>query len=265
MRPGGLICTGAAALAVAVAGCGGGSYGGGGGPTTGGTTAPKGTTGATPAPVSGRYAPKIDPANFVANIDNHWLPYRPGRTARLEGVAEDGKTPQTDIETVTNVKKKIMGVECTVIRDAVYESGKAVERTDDWYAQDRQGNVWYFGEDSFELQKKGGRFVKGTDSWEAGVDGAQPGIIMLADPKPGRQYRQEYYIGHAEDQARVIGPGGAVKVPAGSYPQTLVTLEYSNIDKQYEKKWYAPGVGEIKEAVVKGGSKERFELAKTTG
>jgi hypothetical protein len=254
----------ALAMGVTILGCGGSSGTGtsGSASTSGGMST--GAANATPAPISGTYSPKIDPANFVSKIDNRDLPYKPGRTAVLTGVAEDGKTPQTDTETVTSAKKKIMGVECTVVRDFVSSKGQPIERTDDWYAQDRQGNVWYFGEASFERKfKHGGYFAKVADSWKAGVDGAKPGIVMLADPHPGDAYRQEYYIGHAEDQARVLGQGGAVKVPQGSFPQTLVTLEYSNTDHQYEKKWYAPGVGEIKEAVIKG-SHEHFELTKTT-
>jgi hypothetical protein len=104
---------------------------------------------------------------------------------------------------VTNQTKQILGITATVVRDVVSEHGAPVERTFDWYAQDEQGNVWYLGEDSFELQH--GRFVKASDSWESGVNGAEPGIIMPADPLPGQAYRQEYYPpGEALDQARVL-------------------------------------------------------------
>jgi hypothetical protein len=141
------------------------------------------------APVHGPYAPTIDPANFVTTIDNRYLPYKPGTTFHLEGVR--GTTPQTDDQVVLHRTKRILGVTCTVVRDTVSEHGRAVERTDDWFAQDRQGNVWYMGEDSFELRN--GRFVKASDSWKSGVNGAKPGIIMPAHPRPGDAYRQEYY------------------------------------------------------------------------
>src|SRR5207244_4411032 len=119
----------------------------------------------------------------------------------------------------------ILGVTCTVVRDTVSEHGKPVERTLDWYAQDRQGNVWYMGEDAFEKQH--GHFAKASDSWQSGVKGAQPGIIMPADPRLGDRYRQEFYPpGQALDEAHVLG-AGAVKVPYGRFSRALVTSEFS--------------------------------------
>ena len=132
----------------------------------------------------------------------------------FEGVR--GKTPQTDDQVVLTRTKTILGVKCTVVRDMVAEHGRAVERTDDCYAQDKEGNVWYMGEDAFE-RNKAGRFVKAGDSWRGGVNGGKPGIIMPADPKPGDAYRQEYYPpGKALDEARVH--------PAGRDPQGPVRL-----------------------------------------
>ena len=225
------------------------------------------TTGATPsprpgtlAPTHGRYAPKIDPANFVTRIDNRYQPYKPGTTFHFVGVR--GKTRQVDDEVVTHRTKLILGVKCTVVRDTVYEHGHAVERTDDWYAQDRQGNVWYMGEDAFEL--KNGRFVKASDSWKSGVAGAKPGIIMPAHPRPGDAYRQEYYPpGKALDEARVLRLSGRLTVPYGSFKGLLVTSEYSPAEPQTEQKFYAPGVGEIAERVVKGHHEE-FKLVSVT-
>jgi hypothetical protein len=147
------------------------------------------------------------------------------------------------------------------VRDTVAEHGKAVERTDDYYAQDKQGNVWYMGEDSFELQR--GRFVKASDSWLAGVKGAKPGIIMPAQPRPGDAYRQEYYPpGKALDEAHVLKLDAGLTVPAGSFKHVLVTSEYSPAEPQTEHKYYAAGVGEIAERVVKGGHEE-FKLVAT--
>jgi hypothetical protein len=213
------------------------------------------------APIHGRYAPKIDPANFVAKIDNRYLPYRPGMRIHFEGVR--GTTPQTDDQVALHRTKRILGVKSTVVRDTVSEHGKAVERTDDWYAQDKQGNVWYMGEDSFELSN--GRFVKANDSWKSGVKGAKPGIIMPAHPRPGDAYRQEYFpAGKALDEARVVRLDGSRTVPFGAFTDVLVTSEFSPAEPQTERKYYAPGVGEIAERVVKGHHEE-FRLVSVTG
>jgi hypothetical protein len=212
------------------------------------------------APIHGTYAPKIDPANFVASINNRYLQYKPGTKFHFEGVR--GTTPQTDDEVVLHRTKRILGVSSTVVRDTVSEHGRAVERTDDWYAQDKQGNVWYMGEDAFDL--KNGRFVKAGDSWKSGVNGAQPGIIMPAHPRPGDAYRQEYYPpGKALDQARVLRLTGTRTVPAGSFKHLLVTSERSPLEPQTEQKYYAPGLGEVAERVVKGHHEE-FKLVSVT-
>jgi hypothetical protein len=174
-----------------------------------------------------------------------------------------GTTPQTDDEIVTDQTKRILGIDCTVVRDTVSEHGRAVERTFDWYAQDKQGNVWYMGEDSLERNSQG-KFVKASDSWESGVNGAQPGIIMPADPQPGDAYRQEYYPpGEALDQARVLSLDGMANVPYGSYDGVLVTSERSPLEPQTEQKYYARGVGEVSEKVVKGHHEE-FQLVNIT-
>ena len=212
------------------------------------------------APIHGHYAPTIDPADFVAKIDNRYLPYEPGMRIHFVGVR--GRTRQTDDEVVLHRTKRILGVTSTVVRDTVSEHGRAVERTDDWYAQDRHGNVWYMGEDSFE--RRHGRFVKASDSWTAGVDGAKPGIIMPAHPRRGDAYRQEYYPpGKALDQARVLRLDASLTVPYGHFTRVLVTSERSPLEPQTERKYYARGVGEIAERVVKGHH-EQFELVSLT-
>ncbi len=247
----------AAVLAVIAAGCGS-SDGGSSSSTSAAVTSPSEL-----APVQGKYAPSIDPANFVAAIDNRYFPLKPGTGFHYEGVAEDGTTPQTDDEIVTHQTKKIMGVDATVVRDTVSSRGKPIEKTFDWYAQDKDGNVWYMGEDSRELRH--GKFVKVSDSWEGGVDGAQPGIIMPGDPQPGEEYRQEYYPGYALDQARVLGSGGHVKVPFGSYKDTLLTDETApKLDPGvHEHKYYVAGVGDIKEQTV-AGNHEQIQLVRIT-
>jgi hypothetical protein len=214
------------------------------------------------APIHGSYAPSIDPANFGAKIDNRYLPFKPGTTFHYEGVR--GTTPQTDDAVVTHRTKRILGVSCTVVRDTVSEHGRAVERTYDWYAQDKQGNVWYMGEDAFELQH--GRFVKASDSWQSGVKGAKPGIIMPAHPRPGDAYRQEYYPpGKALDEARVLRLSGTLTVPYRAFSKLLVTSEYSPLEPQTEQKYYAPGVGEVAERVVKGHHEEFKLVSVRTG
>jgi hypothetical protein len=212
------------------------------------------------APIHGHYSPSIDPANFVTTIDNRYWPLKPGTAFRYTGVR--GKTPQTDDEVVTHQTKQILGVTSTVVRDTVSEHGAPIERTFDWYAQDKQGNVWYMGEDSLEL--KHGHFVKASDSWESGVNGAQPGIIMPGHPQPGDAYRQEYYPpGQALDQARVLRLDGSIRVPVGSFKGVLVTSERSPLEPQTEQKYYAAGLGEVAETVVKGHH-EQFQLASVT-
>ena len=203
---------------------------------------------ANPAPVTTPYNPNIDPANFGGPIDNPWLPLKPGTTNVYRGVGDDGKTRELNTVRVTHRKKRIMGIEATVVLDRVFSGGKPEERTFDWYAQDNQGNVWYMGEDSSNFEH--GHWVKDDGSWTAGVGNGKPGIIMLAHPTRGESYRQEYSPGHAVDQAQVLGPGGTVKTPFRSFRRTLLTLEYSTIDKQYEVKWHARGVGVIKEQAI---------------
>jgi hypothetical protein len=212
------------------------------------------------APLHGTYSPMVRPADFVAAVDNPYWPLKPGTTFHYVGVR--GSTPQTDDEVVTNQTKQILGVTCTVVRDTVSERSGPVERTYDWYAQDIHGNVWYMGEDSLELH--GGRFVKASDSWRSGVDGAEPGIIMPATPRPGDAYRQEYYPpGEALDEARVLSLNGSVTVPYGNFTGVLVTSERSPLEPQTEQKYYARGLGEVDERVVKGHHEE-FRLASVT-
>lgn len=212
------------------------------------------------APVHGHYSPSIEPGNFVTRVNNPLWPLLPGTGFHYRGVR--GTIAQRDDEIVTQQKTRILGIACTVVRDTVSERGHAVERTLDYYAQDRQGNVWYMGEDAYELQR--GRFVKASDSWRAGVNGGKPGIIMPATPKAGDRYRQEYYPpGKALDEADVVGYRGPVTVPYGTFKRVLATSEFSPLEPQTERKYYVRGVGEISERVVKG-QHEEFQLVSVT-
>jgi hypothetical protein len=247
----------AAGLLVAFAG-GCGSSGRG---RSSSATAAAPTSAPSRAPIHGNYSPSIDPADFVARIDNHYFPLEPGTAFHYRGVMEDGKTPQTDDMVVTRRTKEILGVKCTVVRDTVRSRGRLIERTFDWYAQDRAGNVWYMGEDAREVRR--GRLVRVSDSWEAGVKGAKAGIIMPGNPRPGDQYRQEYYPRYALDQARVLGSGGPVSVLAGSFGRTLLTEETSPLDPARERKYYVAGVGDVKERTV-AGNREQIQLVSIT-
>src|SRR5919206_2638895 len=184
------------------------------------------------------YAPHINPAEFTTTIDNTYFPLKPGTTFFYEGGS------QRDRMSVTHSTKKVMGVECVVVNDRAWESGKLIEATFDWFAQDKKGNVWYFGEDTKEY--KNGKVVSTKGSWEAGVDGAKPGIMMQANPKVGESYRQEYYKGEAEDMAKVISLNESVRVPYGSFDRVLETKEWTPLEPVlFEHKYYAPGVGPL--------------------
>ena len=197
------------------------------------------------------YAPVVEPANFVAGVDNPYFPLKPGTTFIYDGVTEKGHEHVEVV--VTSDTKVIMGVTCIAVSDTVTVDGKLEEGTVDWYAQDKQGNVWYFGEDTQEY--KDGKVSSTHGAWLAGVDGALPGIIMKANPTVGETYRQEYYKGEAEDWATVLSVSESVTVPTGSYSEVLMTNEWAGLDNPpvYEHKYYANGVGNILTKGVEGG------------
>ena len=184
------------------------------------------------------YTPHIDPAEFTTKVDNEYFPMKPGTTFIYEGKGE------RDEMSVTHDTKEVMGVECVVVDDRAWEGGKLIEKTYDWFAQDNKGTVWYFGEDTKEYEN--GKVVSTKGSWEAGVDGAKPGIIMQAHPKVGQTYRQEYYPGEAMDMARVLSVNASVTVTYGSFDNVLETKEWTPLEPGfYEKKYYARGVGPL--------------------
>lgn len=183
-------------------------------------------------------------------IDNRYMPLVPGTTFIYEG-KEDKKSTHEEF-TVTNETKTIQGVQTRVVHDVVWTNGKITEDTFDWFAQDDAGNVWYFGEDSREI--KNGKIVSREGSWQAGVDGARPGIVMEANPQAGDKYQQENAPGIAEDQAVVVKINASICVEYGCFTHVLVTKETSPLDPGVvEKKYYAPGVGQIKSLVTQGG------------
>ena len=202
-----------------------------------------------------RYNPEIDPDDFVDYVDNQYYPLVPGTTHIFEGETEDG-LERIEV-TVTHDTIEIMGVECIVVRDIVYLEGEKIEDTFDYYAQDKWGNVWYFGEKSMEFED--GEPINFAGSWIAGEDGAHPGIIMKAVPEEDCVYRQEFLLGEAEDAGEVIATGEEVTIDLGTYVNCVVTKDFTPIEPDVcENKSYAPGIGTILE--VNPEDDERIEL-----
>ncbi len=209
---------------------------------------------ASPEPSASGVPPRTE---FVAVIDNPWFPVAPGMTWTYRGTRDGEKAEDT--VTVTTDTKSIDDVTCVVVRDTLTLDGVLAERTDDYYAQDRVGNVWYFGEDTAELDAAGN--VTSTEgTWASGVDGAVAGLFMPADPRIGQSYAQEYYAGHAEDHFVILLTNVAVKVPAGSYGDAVQTLEWTPLEPDVlSEKFYVEGIGEVRELDIVGGD-ERLEL-----
>jgi hypothetical protein len=206
------------------------------------------------------YAPRIDPAAFTTHVTNRYFPLVPGLTYVYEGTS-DGKPERNDVTVTHDTKQVAMGVKCVVVHDVVYVDGRKEEETFDWYAQGPDGAVWYFGEDSKEFRADG--TVKSTaGSWEAGVNGAQPGIVMPAKPAVGATYRQEYRAGVAEDRGQILATGTTVSVPLSTYKDAVVTKDFTALEPdQVEHKTYAPGVGFVQSDMVSGG-KEHVALVR---
>jgi hypothetical protein len=201
------------------------------------------------------YDPLIDPADFVATVDNPLMPLVPGTVYVYEG---GGETIEV---TVTSDTRDILGVTCVVVRDTVSVDGEIVEDTNDWFAQDVDGNVWYMGEDTAEYED--GEIVSTAGSWEAGVDGAKPGIVMPADPAVGDIYRQEYYACEAEDMGEIVSLAESADVPYGTFDNCLMTRDTTPLEPYAnEHKYYCPGVGVVLEVDVNTGT--RVELVSVT-
>ena len=199
----------------------------------------------------------LDPADFVATINHPYWPMTPGNQWIYHETDADGTELRVEV-IVTDETKQILGISATVVHDTVSRDGELVEDTLDWYAQDTAGNLWYLGEDTKEYEN--GEVVSTSGSWEAGVDGAQPGIILPAHPEVGMAYRQEYYAGEAEDAAEVLSLSEHVEVPAGTFDDCLQTSDFTPLDPDViEEKYYAQGVGLVLVVQVSGGT-SREEL-----
>jgi hypothetical protein len=196
------------------------------------------TAGALP---QGSEPVELDPADFVDRIDNPYWPMSPGsRWVYRETSA--GGAEQRVVVTVTDRTKQILGIDAVVVHDVVTEDGALKEDTFDWYAQDADGNVWYLGEQTAEYED--GKIVSTEGSWEAGVRGAQAGVVVPAQPRVGLSYRQEYFKGEAEDAAEVLSVDETIEVPFGRFDHVLLTKDYTPLDPNaLEHKFYARDVG----------------------
>ena len=202
---------------------------------------------------------ELDPARFTTDIDNPYWPMTPGMQWTYRELDADG-TELTVVVTVTDQTKEIAnGITARVVRDTVTEDGEVIEDTFDWYAQDDEGNVWYLGEDTAEFED--GEIVSTEGSFEAGVDGALPGIALPARPAPGVRYRQEYYEGQAEDAGEVLSTAELVEVPYGMFRDALLTRDTNALEPDVaEFKLYVKDVGPVLTLDVSGGGSGREEL-----
>jgi hypothetical protein len=202
----------------------------------------------------------LNPAEFTTKITNPYFPLVPGTRMIYRETDTEG-TVQRVITHVTKRRKLIAnGITARVVHDVVKEHGEPVEKTFDWYAQDKAGNVWYLGEDTAEYEN--GEVVSTHGSFEAGVDGAQPGVIMPASPQVGMTYRQEFYAGEAEDEAKVLALNEQAEVPFGHFGNVLMTNDLNPLEPRLnEYKFYAPGVGFVLELTASGAT-DRVDLIK---
>jgi len=225
------------------------------------STSPGATAPLAPSPLVAKPTPSPQPqlGGWVSGLSNPWLAFTPGKVFHYRAETPDGV--ETSVVEVTSDTKVIQGVVTTVVHDQESLDGSLIEDTFDWYAQDQEGNVWYFGEDSKQIDH--GAVVGTEGSWQAGVDGARAGIVMLALPKVGMKYEQEFAPDVAEDMARVQSLSASVEVPLGSFDHCLQTVEWSPLEKgSRETKFYARGVGEV--LTLEDKRRTRVELVSVT-
>lgn len=214
--------------------------------------------GSTDLPV-GDEPVELAPAEFTTTIDNPYWPMKPGTRwtyREVDGTGDELKV----VVVVTSATRKIAnGVTARVVRDTVFRGDEIIEDTFDWYAQDAAGAIWYLGEDTAEFEN--GTITSRDGSFEAGVDGALPGIAIPADPEAGMQYRQEYLAGEAEDNGEVLSTHAMADAPLGHYADVLLTWDTISLEPDVaELKFYAPGLGPVLTLGVAGGPGDREEL-----
>jgi hypothetical protein len=207
------------------------------------------------------YQPIINPVNFVSSVTNPFMPLVPGTIFTYREQTDEGD--EVNEVTVTNDILNILGVNCIVVTDILKNAkGDILESTLDWYAQDKDGNVWYFGEDTKEYEN--GKVTSTLGTWKAGLEGAQPGIAMPGNPILGIPYRQEYLFNEAEDLGKIISTSETVTVPYGTFNNCLMTEEWTPLEPGVvEHKYYASGIGNIKTIMIKGGTEVSELLTKT--
>lgn len=215
-------------------------------------------------PTEPDYDPEI-PSEWADAVTNQYFPLTPGTTWAYEGETDEGT--ETIVVEVLDETRVVNGVEATVVRDRVYLDGELIEDTYDWYAQDAAGNVWYLGEDSKEVEN--GEVVDTEGSWEWGVDGALPGIIMWADPAAhvGEEYRQEYYEEEAEDWGKVVAIAQTVEVPFGTFTGCIKTEDWNALEgraESLEYKYYCPDLGVTLEAPADAPEEKVVLMDRTT-
>lgn len=242
-----LAAIGSLVVAIAISACGDSDNGSSA--TTGTSTAGGSSTTEAPANSNlpqGSEAVTLDPAEFTTKIDNpHW-PMSPGSRWVYRETETNGHITDVVVEVRPETKMIANGIEAVVVRDTAREDGIAIEVTDDWYAQDSAGNIWYLGEETAEYEN--GKVASRAGSFEAGVDGAQAGIALPGNPESGLSYRQEYDKGNAEDMGAVVTVGQEqVQVPFGYFPDDVVmTRDLVPLEpKVQELKFYAPGIGPV--------------------
>lgn len=193
----------------------------------------------------------LAPGGYTANVDNPWYPLRAGTVMRYRGEKDGRRT--TNVVTVTGATQVIAGVPCAVVRDRVYADGKLNEDTTDWFSQDAGGTVWYFGERTRELDRKG-RTISTEGTWQAGVKGARPGVIMPAHPRVGDSFAQEHFAGHAEDHFKIVTLDTSISVPYRSFRgHVMLTREWTPLEPGViDHKYYVRGIGEVEEITAKG-------------
>lgn len=217
-----------------------------------------GATGAAAGLPQGGEPVTLDPAEFTTEIDNPYWPMTPGTRWVYRETDPEGGRLRVVVRVTNRTKLIANGITARVVRDTVTEDGELVEDTFDWYAQDAEGNVWYLGERTKEYEH--GKVVSTEGSFEAGVDGAQPGIAMPANPAPGLSYRQEFYAGHAEDRATVVSLDEQAEAPYGHFAGVVMTRDENPLrPKSLEYKFYARGIGPVLAIGVSGGA-DREEL-----
>jgi hypothetical protein len=196
---------------------------------------------------------RLDPADFTTEIDNPYWPMKPGTRWTYRETDGEGGVAKVVVVVTKQTKKLANGITARVVRDTVSEDGQIVEDTYDWYAQDAKGNIWYLGEDTAEFED--GKVTSRAGSFEAGVDGAVPGIAVPAEPKPGMEYRQEFYKGEAEDSGRVLSIDELAQVPAGKYRDALLTKDFTPLEPDLlEYKLYVKSVGPVLTLTASGGA-----------